>query len=51
MGEERNAYKLLVGKPKKETSNGRPRCRWKENNKLDIKENLSDCGLDKSGSR
>jgi hypothetical protein len=28
MGDERNSYKLLVGKPQGKRSLGRPRCRW-----------------------
>jgi hypothetical protein len=28
MGEKRNAYRLLVGKPEGKRPLGRPRCRW-----------------------
>jgi hypothetical protein len=28
MGEKRNAYRLLVGKPEGKIPLGRPRCRW-----------------------
>jgi hypothetical protein len=28
MGEERNAYRILVGKPEGKRPLGRPRCRW-----------------------
>jgi hypothetical protein len=31
MGEMRNVYKILIGKPEGMTSLGRPRGRWKEN--------------------
>jgi hypothetical protein len=31
MGEERNAYRLLVGKPEGKRPLGRPRCRWVDN--------------------
>jgi hypothetical protein len=31
MGEKRNAYRLLVGKPEGKTSLGRPRRRWVDN--------------------
>jgi hypothetical protein len=30
MGEMRNSYKILVGKPKGKRKLGRPRCRWKD---------------------
>jgi hypothetical protein len=30
MGEERNAYRILMGKPEGKRSLGRPRCRWKD---------------------
>jgi hypothetical protein len=33
MGEKRNAYRLLVGKPL-----GRPRCRWVDNIRMDLGE-------------
>jgi hypothetical protein len=35
MGEKRNAYRLLVGKPEGKRPLGRPRCRWTDNIKLD----------------
>jgi hypothetical protein len=38
MGEKRNAYRLLVGKPEGKRPLGRPRCRWVENNKMDLGE-------------
>jgi hypothetical protein len=31
MGEKRNAYRLLVGKPEGKRLLGRPRCRWVDN--------------------
>jgi hypothetical protein len=40
MGEKRNAYKLLVGKPKGKSPLGRPRRRWVDS----IKMNLLDVG-------
>jgi hypothetical protein len=31
MGEMRNAYSILVGKPEGKRPLGRPRCRWEDN--------------------
>jgi hypothetical protein len=36
MGEKRNAYRLLVGKPEGKRPLGRPRHRWVDNIKLDL---------------
>jgi hypothetical protein len=38
MGEERNAYRLLVGKPDGKRPLGRPRRRWVDNIKMDLLE-------------
>jgi hypothetical protein len=38
MGEERNAYRLLVGKPDGKRPLGRPRRRWVDNIRLDLGE-------------
>ncbi|KAJ4428538.1 hypothetical protein ANN_24582 [Periplaneta americana] len=38
MGESRNAYRVLVGKPERKRSLGRPRRRWEDNIKLDLRE-------------
>jgi hypothetical protein len=38
MGEERNVYKVLVGKPEGKIPLGRPRRRWENGIRLDIKE-------------
>jgi hypothetical protein len=38
MGEKRNVYRLLVGKPEGERSLGRPRRRWINNIKIDLVE-------------
>jgi hypothetical protein len=35
MGEKRNAYRLLVGKPEGKTPLGRPRRRWVDNIRID----------------
>jgi hypothetical protein len=38
MGEKRNAYRILVGKPEGKRLVGRPRCRWEDNIKKDLRE-------------
>jgi hypothetical protein len=38
MGEKRNAYKLLVGKPEGKTALGRTKRKWVENIKMDLGE-------------
>jgi hypothetical protein len=38
MGEKRNAYRLLVGKPKGKSPLGRPRRRWVDNIRKDLGE-------------
>ena len=38
MGEEREVYKVLVGKPEGRRPLGRPRRRWVENIKMDLQE-------------
>jgi hypothetical protein len=38
MGEMRNAYSLLIGKPKRNKLFGRPRLRWENNIKMDLME-------------
>jgi hypothetical protein len=38
MGEKRNVYKLLIGKPEGKRPLGRPRRRWIDNNKMDLLE-------------
>jgi hypothetical protein len=35
--EKRNAYRLLVGKPEGNTPLGRPRGRWVNNTKMDLR--------------
>jgi hypothetical protein len=36
MGEKKNAYRLLVGKPEGKRPLGRPRRRWVDNIKMDL---------------
>jgi hypothetical protein len=38
LGEKRNAYRLLVGKPEGKRPLGRPRRRWVDNIKMDLGE-------------
>jgi hypothetical protein len=38
MEKTRNAYKNLVGKLEGNSSLGRPRCRWEDNSKIDLRE-------------
>jgi hypothetical protein len=38
MGEKRNAYRILVGKPEGWRPLGRPRRRWVDNIKMDLRE-------------
>jgi hypothetical protein len=38
MGEKRNAYRLLVGKPEGKKPPGRPRCRWVDNIRMGLVE-------------
>jgi hypothetical protein len=33
-----NAYRILVGKPEGRRQLGRPRCRWKDNIRMDLRE-------------
>jgi hypothetical protein len=37
MGEKRNAYRILVGKPEGKRSLGRPTRRWVDNSKMDLR--------------
>jgi len=42
MGERRDVYRVLVGKPEGKRPLGRPRCRWEDNVKMDLLE--AGCG-------
>jgi hypothetical protein len=37
MEDKRNAYRILVGKSEGKRPRGRPRCRWVDNIKLDLR--------------
>jgi hypothetical protein len=38
MGENRNAYRILVGKPEEKRTLGRPKGRWEDVIKMDLRE-------------
>jgi hypothetical protein len=38
MGKKRTAYRILVGKPKGKRALGKPRRRWVDNIKIDLRE-------------
>ena len=38
MGEVRGMHRILVGKPQGKRPLGRPRCRWEDNIKMNLKE-------------
>jgi hypothetical protein len=51
MGEKRNMYSLLVGKPEGRRSLARPRRRWIDNIKMDLfRDRIECCGQECSGS-
>jgi hypothetical protein len=51
VGENRNAYRILVGKPDGKRPLGRPRRRREDNIKMDLKRDRMEWyGLDRSGS-
>jgi len=49
MGEERKVYKVLVGKPEGKRPLGRPRCRWEDGIRMDLRR-LAGGGVDSTGS-
>jgi hypothetical protein len=38
MGEGRGVYRVFVGKPEGKSPLGRPKCRWKDNITMDVRE-------------
>jgi hypothetical protein len=42
MGEGRGVYRALIGKPEVKRPLGRPRRRWEDNNKMDLRERVID---------
>jgi hypothetical protein len=42
MEEGRGVYRVLVGRPERKTQLGRPRCRWEDKIKMDLR----DIGID-----
>jgi hypothetical protein len=50
-GEKRNAYRIMVGKPEEKRPLERPRRRWVDNIKIDLKARMGWYGLDRCGSR
>jgi hypothetical protein len=49
MGEGRNEYRVLVGKPEGKRPLGRPRRRWEDGIKMDLRE-IGWGGVDSAGS-
>ena len=50
MEEERGMHKVLVGKPEGKRPLGRPRHKWEDNIKTDLRIGMWGCGLDAAGS-
>jgi hypothetical protein len=48
-GEKRNACSIFIGNPERKRPLGRPRRRWVDNIKIDLRE-MGWYGLDRSGS-
>jgi hypothetical protein len=45
MAEKRNAYRILMGKLERKRLLGRPRYRWEDNIRMDLRE-IGWCGMD-----
>jgi hypothetical protein len=50
MGEGRNLYRVLAGKPEGRRPLGRPRRRWEDGIRMDLEEIVWGCGVDSPGS-
>jgi hypothetical protein len=51
MGDGRNMYRVLVGKPEGKRPPGRPRHRWEDGIKMNLREiGWGVCGVDSPGS-
>jgi hypothetical protein len=50
IGEERQVYRVLVGKPEGKRPLGRPRRRWKDGIRMDLREVDWGCRMDLFGS-
>jgi hypothetical protein len=46
MGEERKVCKVLVETPKGKRPLGRPRCRWEDGNRMNLREEIGLGGAD-----
>jgi hypothetical protein len=46
----RNVYRILVGKPEEKRPLERPRRRWEDGIKMDLREIGWGCGVDSAGS-
>jgi hypothetical protein len=49
-GAKRNAHRTLVGNPEGKSPLGRPRHRWVDNIKMDLRDTMGWYVLDRSGS-
>jgi hypothetical protein len=45
MGEKRHAYRILIGNPEGKRPLGRPRHRWEDDIKMDLRE-IGWCGME-----
>jgi hypothetical protein len=51
MGQMRNVYRIFIGKPEGKRSRGRPKRRWENNIRVDLRgTNVGRCGLDACGT-
>jgi len=49
MRDMRNAYRIFVGRPEGRRSIGRPRRRWEDNIRMDLRGNTEGLALDRGG--